>query len=91
MKSSKLPQIDSVEELARFWDTHDLTDFEDDLEETTPPVFVRGDSIQLHLRSSEAKAIRKLAASKGVSQGELIRQWVIQKLVRRKKSSQAKG
>jgi hypothetical protein len=41
MKSSKLPRTDSIQELARFWDTHDLTYFEDELEEVTEPVFVR--------------------------------------------------
>ena len=39
MKREKLPQIDSIEELAHFWDTHDLTTFEDDLEEVVEPVF----------------------------------------------------
>jgi hypothetical protein len=38
----KLPQTDSIEELARFWDTHDLTAFEDQLEEVTEPVFEHG-------------------------------------------------
>jgi len=32
--------MDSIEKLAEFWDTHDLTDFEDELEEVTEPVFV---------------------------------------------------
>jgi hypothetical protein len=39
MKRQKLPNIDSVEGLAKFWDTHDLTDFEEDLEEAGDPVF----------------------------------------------------
>jgi hypothetical protein len=33
MKTCKLPQTDLIEELAKFWDIHDLTDFEDQLEE----------------------------------------------------------
>lgn len=37
----QLPKTDSIDELARFWDTHDLTDFEDQLEVVTEPVFVR--------------------------------------------------
>jgi len=41
MKKSNLPKTDSVQKLAEFWDTHDLTDFEDQLEETPKPVFVR--------------------------------------------------
>lgn len=30
-----------VEELARFWDKHELTDFEGELQEVREPVFVR--------------------------------------------------
>jgi hypothetical protein len=37
----QLPQTNSIRELARFWDTHDLTAFEDQLEEITEPVFRR--------------------------------------------------
>jgi hypothetical protein len=29
MKKSKLPQTDSIQKLAEFWDSHDLTDFGD--------------------------------------------------------------
>ena len=32
-RMTKIPRLDSITELARFWDTHDLTDFEDELEE----------------------------------------------------------
>ena len=39
MKSPKLPQTDSIQELADFWDTHDLADFEEELEEVAEPVF----------------------------------------------------
>jgi hypothetical protein len=31
MKKSKLTKIDSIYKLAEFWDTHELTDFEDEL------------------------------------------------------------
>jgi len=80
MKTSKLPRTDSIQALARFWETHDLTDFEDELEEVTEPVFCTNDSIRLHLHSRDAKAVRQLAESKGISQAELVRQWVLQKL-----------
>jgi len=43
MKTQHLPKTDSIPELAQFWDTHDLTDFEDELEEVTEPVFEAGD------------------------------------------------
>ena len=32
MSTNKIPQTDSIHELAQFWDTHDLTDFEEQLE-----------------------------------------------------------
>lgn len=86
MKRSKLPRTDSIQELARFWETHDLTDFADELEEVTEPAFAGGDSISLHLQSRDAREVRRLAESKGVSQTELIHQWVLQKLGRRKRS-----
>ena len=33
MTRTNIPQIDSIQELAQFWDTHDLTDFDNELEE----------------------------------------------------------
>jgi hypothetical protein len=32
IRGRRLPDTDSIEKLAGFWDRHDLTDFEDDLE-----------------------------------------------------------
>ena len=51
MNTQNIPQIDSIKEMAKFWDTHDLTDFEDQLEEVTEPVFERQTEtvINLHL------------------------------------------
>jgi len=46
MKKPKLPKTDSIQELAKFSDEHDLTDFDDELEEVTAPVFVRENAIQ---------------------------------------------
>ncbi len=37
----EIPLTDSIEELAQFWDLHDLTDFADELEEVSEPVFGR--------------------------------------------------
>jgi len=75
-----LPKTDSIEELANFWDSHDLTDFEDELEEAPSPVFRRDGAITLHFDPQEASAIRELANSKGVADAELIHSWVMEKL-----------
>ena len=41
MRSQRIPKTDSIDELARFWDAHDITDFEEELEEVTESVFAR--------------------------------------------------
>lgn len=90
MKKPKLPKTDSVQELAEFWDTHDLTDFEDELEEVDEPVFVRGSAIRVHLESREAEAVEQMAHAKGISPDELIHAWVLQKLGRQNSGRRTK-
>ena len=82
LEKARLPQIDSVEGLARFWDTHDLTDFEADLEEVTRPVFVRakGKILTVSLKLSEAQRLESIANSKGVKDATLLRQWIVERL-----------
>jgi len=80
MKTQHLPKTDSIQELAQFWDTHDLTDFEDELEEVTDPVFEPSTVISLNLESDEAKAVRRIAEAEGIADAELIRGWVREKI-----------
>ena len=80
MKTDALPQTDSIQELAQFWDIHDVTDFEDELEEVDEPVFERRSVIALQLENGEAEAVRKLAEERGVADVELIRRWVREKI-----------
>ena len=80
MNASNLPQTDSIQELARFWDTHDLTEFKNDLEEVREPVFQREQRITVYLEGDEADALRKIATSQGVPDAELVRQWVIERI-----------
>jgi hypothetical protein len=84
MKKSKLPKTDSIKKLAEFWDRHDVTGFEDELEEVAEPVFVRPTSILVPLASDEAEAVERMARDKGVSREELVHAWVVQKVNRRK-------
>ena len=78
-KTEQLPQTDSIQELARFWDEHDLTDFEGQLEEVPEPVFARP-SVRVPLQPAEMEAVRKLAEARGVGEGDLVRQWVLERL-----------
>jgi predicted DNA binding CopG/RHH family protein len=79
MKLKKIPKIDSIQELARFWDTHDLTDFEDDLQEMTEPIFRREALIKIRLPQNKLEDIKEIAKSRGIGYTELIQQWVTEK------------
>ena len=72
MNRTNIPQTDSIQELADFWDTHDLIDFEDELEEVSEPVFAPSVSIQL--APEEFEVIDTLAKSRGISPANLIRE-----------------
>jgi predicted DNA binding CopG/RHH family protein len=79
--NKKIPKTDSIEELARFWDTHDLTDYEDQLEEVTEPAFQRrAETIAVPLQPQEIQAVRRIAESKGVDYIALVQGWVLEKL-----------
>jgi len=82
MSTKRLPKTDSIEELAEFWDKHDLTDFENELEEVQGSVFNSDDAaITVHLQSHEAESLRQLAASRGMAETDLIRSWVLEKIL----------
>lgn len=88
MNIEKIPQTDSIQELAQFWDTHDLTDFEAQLEAVTEPIFdnathrlrEREALVQIRLRSQEVEAVKKVAQSRGINYTDLIREWVLEKV-----------
>src|SRR5437868_4775231 len=80
VKPQKLPQPDSIQGLAQFWDTHDLADFEAELEEVAEPVFERATTVTLRLESGEAAAVKRMAESQGVADVDMIRQWVLEKI-----------
>ena len=81
MNKLKLPEMDSIEELARFWDMHDLTDFEDQLEEVPEPVFERKmEPVLVPLQPQEVEAVKRIAESEGIEYVALIRGWVLEKI-----------
>ena len=83
MKSSpRVPNTDPIDELARFWDEHDLADFADDLEEVSTRVFSRRKetTVAVALTAREAQALRQLADAEGINESKLVREWVREKL-----------
>ena len=80
MNANKLSQSDSIQELAQFWDTHDVTDFEVDLQEVTEAVFDRETTVMIHLSPEDAVVVNEIAKAKGLNDAELIREWVVEKV-----------
>lgn len=80
MNTQKIPQSDSVQELAQFWDNHDLTDFEDQLEESKESVFERETVLHVRLQPKEVEAVREVARLRGIDYADLIREWVLEKV-----------
>jgi hypothetical protein len=87
MRSRRIPTTDSINELARFWETHELTEFEDQLAEVTEPVFAerREPTLILRLEAEEAEAVTRIAHDRGVERSSLLREWVLQGIEGRKR------
>ena len=78
MNRKKIPKIDSIQELAEFWDTHDLTDFEDDLEEVPEPVF--NARVTVSLTTEEIRIVADIAEKRGIFPRELIHEWISERI-----------
>ena len=71
---------DSIEELARFWDEHDVTEFDDELEEVVSPVFERKtEDVCVTLELEDLRAVKQIAESRGIEYKILVREWVLEK------------
>ena len=82
IKAPKITHTDSIAELTHFWDSHNLTDFEDELEEVHEPIFERRteETVTIHLPAEEVEVVQRIADAQGVEPTALIRAWVLEKL-----------
>lgn len=82
-KKSKIPKFRSYKEEAKFWDIHNVTDFEDETEdvdivfELNKP---RDETLILRLQKNIKNKLEKTARSKGLNVSTLARMWLIEKL-----------
>ena len=80
MSTQRLPPTDSISDLAHFWDTHDVTEFENELDVVNESVFERDTKITLDLAADEVNAVHEMAKSRGVGDAQLIREWILDRL-----------
>jgi hypothetical protein len=78
VKRATLPQTDSITELAAYWDTHDLTDHDEELEEVANPFDKREKQtvVQVPLESAQIASAQKIADSRGITLPVLLQQWI---------------
>ncbi len=79
MNRKNTPKTDSIQELANFWDNHDITEFDDELEEANELVFIKDTVMEIHLSSIEAKTVNQIAQSQGIEVADLIHRWILEK------------
>ncbi len=80
MNRKNISKTDFIQRLSHFWDTHDLTDFEDELEEVNEPIFELGTQLLIPLEPRELEALNALAKSRDTSPVNLIREWLIERI-----------
>ena len=86
LPKSRIPVFASREEEAEFWDTHDVTDFLDELTPVTMraahPLQVRNLSANVQVRFDEEtdRKLENQARARRVKKATLIRMWVLERL-----------
>lgn len=80
---NRIPRFSSLREEAEFWDTHDFTDYLDEMK----PVEVRfakslSEGITVRFDCKTLAKLRGTARAKGIGPTTLIRMWVLERLQR---------
>lgn len=82
-KKSKIPEFKTHEEMAEFWDTHEFTEFKDELKDVDIVFELdkpRTESLVLRVQKDIKQKLKKVARSKGLNVSTLSRMWLMEKL-----------
>lgn len=82
-KKSRIPDFKTYEEEAHFWDTHDITDFEDETEDVEIVFELdkpRSEMLVLRLQKNIKDKLERIARSHGLNVSTLARMWLMEKL-----------
>lgn len=80
---SKIPSFASYEEEANFWDTHSVTDFEDETDDVDIVVQLekpRNETLILRIQKSLKDRLASIANKKGLTTSTLARIWLAERL-----------
>lgn len=82
-KISKIPKFKSVAEEAKFWDTHDFTEFADELTPVKARVTLgqpKEETLTVRMQAGLKSQLSKLATEMGVNTSTLARMWIVEKM-----------
>jgi hypothetical protein len=74
-----IPEFETLDEIAEFWDTHSTGDYEDVTHEVQFEVKLRRESQPVKILPELSETIRALARARGVSPETLINVWLTEK------------
>lgn len=77
---SSLSKAGSYQEIAEFWDTHDLAEYWDQTKPVELEVDLQSEATYYPVENALSKKIRKAARKRGVSPETLLNLWVKEKL-----------
>jgi hypothetical protein len=82
---SRIPDFATIEEMAEFWDTHDASEYQDELEpvefEIAKPLKSTW-MLSIRLDKETFDALREIAKPKGLGASTLARMWILEELAR---------
>ena len=90
--NKKIPKFKSIKEEARFWDSHDVTDYLSSLKPVNLNVNLKGkkeEVLTIRIQSELKGRMESLAKNYGINVSTLARIWLIDKLKEKKSPLQA--
>ena len=82
-KISRIPKFKSIEEEAKFWDTHSFADYWDEFEDVDLVVELnkpRDETLVLRVQKSIKENLARIARKRGINISTLARIWLTERL-----------
>lgn len=83
MNIKKIPKFKSIQEEAKFWDTHDITDYWGDMEKISIefiPAQRKAESVTIRIEAALKKRLEQVARKNRLSLSTIARLWLIDRL-----------
>jgi hypothetical protein len=84
MSESKIPEFKSIKEEAVFWDTHDITDYLEEMEVVEgaylPHVDEKKTVMTIRIAPSLKERVEEVARRYDISTSSLVRMWIVDRL-----------